>query len=117
MTRRSCLYALVALSLTALLLPSSAQARNPLTEVVVFGDSLSDTGNLFLASGGTVATPPYFNGRFSNGPVWVEVLADKLGLDAPTPSVLGGTNFAFGGAETGAGLSSFDTPNVGMQID
>ena len=44
--------------------------------IVVFGDSLSDTGNFFLASGGAVAGPPYFEGRFSDGPVWVEVLAE-----------------------------------------
>jgi outer membrane lipase/esterase len=50
--------------------------------VVVFGDSLSDTGNA---------------GRFSNGPVWVEYLADRLGLTL-SPSHRGGSNFAVGGA-------------------
>jgi phospholipase/lecithinase/hemolysin len=50
--------------------------------LVVFGDSLSDTGNA---------------GRFSNGPVWVEYLADRLGLKL-SPSQRGGTNFAVGGA-------------------
>ena len=68
--------------------------------VVVFGDSLSDTGNLFAATGGTNPIPPYFNGRFSNGPVWVETLAASLGLPV-NPSLLGGTNYAFAGAVTG----------------
>ncbi|GIX47286.1 MAG: hypothetical protein KatS3mg131_1497 [Candidatus Tectimicrobiota bacterium] len=64
----------------------------------VFGDSLSDTGNAFLATGDTVPpSPPYFAGRFSNGPVWVEHLAEDLGL-AVLPALAGGSNFAFGGA-------------------
>ena len=47
--------------------------------MVVFGDSLSDSGNLFTFTGEAVpASPPYFEGRFSNGPVWVEDLLDRL---------------------------------------
>ena len=86
------------------------------SDVFVFGDSISETGNAFLLTGGVAAAPPYFQGRFSNGPVWTEVLADRLGLPAPAPSLAGGTNYAFGGAETGGGLSFFGTPNVGLQI-
>jgi outer membrane lipase/esterase len=52
--------------------------------LVVFGDSLSDTGNA---------------GRFSNGPVWVEVIADRIGADLK-PSRSGGTNYAVGGARS-----------------
>ena len=45
----------------------------------VFGDSLSDNGNAFAATGGAIpASPPYFNGRASNGPVWVETLSANL---------------------------------------
>ncbi|KAI9003250.1 hypothetical protein BC832DRAFT_99266 [Gaertneriomyces semiglobifer] len=58
-----------------------ATARfNPRT-VVAFGDSLSDTGNSFKGTQG--ADPPaplYFQGRYSNGPVWVEHFAKTLGL-------------------------------------
>jgi phospholipase/lecithinase/hemolysin len=73
----------------------------------VFGDSLSDTGNVYAATGGTVPTsPPYYLGRFSNGPVWVETLSANLGLGAVAPSVLGGKNFAWGGAVTGPALTS-----------
>lgn len=66
------------------------------SSVVVYGDSLSDNGNLFAASLGTIPlSPPYFNGRFSNGPVAVEQLAAALG--APL------ADFAFAGATTGVG--------------
>jgi outer membrane lipase/esterase len=45
------------------------------TDFYVFGDSLSDDGNLFAASGGAVPPAPYWQGRFSNGPVWSELVA------------------------------------------
>jgi len=38
--------------------------------------------------------------RFTNGFVWVEQLAQTMGIPL-SPSLLGGTNFAFGGAHTG----------------
>jgi phospholipase/lecithinase/hemolysin len=85
---------------------------------VAFGDSTIDAGNLALADGGTFpVSPPYFGGRFSNGPTWVERLASDLGTAAPTPSLAGGTDYAFAGASTGLdGLSAVGTPNVGTQI-
>jgi outer membrane lipase/esterase len=78
----------------------SAQA-SAFSALYVFGDSLSDTGNVFAATGGTNPPAPYFNGRFSNGPVWVETMSANLGLGAVNPSLLGGRNFAWGGATTG----------------
>lgn len=57
-------------------------SARPFTDLYIFGDSLSDSGNLFFASGGVEPpSPPYFNGRFSDGPVWVESLALLLDLD------------------------------------
>ncbi len=67
----------------------------------VFGDSLSDTGRLFAATG--IPPSPYFNGRVSNGPVAVEQLAEQLGLQISLA-----TNFAIAGAQTGR-LNSNDT--------
>ncbi|MGA2253417.1 MAG: SGNH/GDSL hydrolase family protein [Thermoguttaceae bacterium] len=84
------------------------------TNLYVFGDSLSDAGNVFRAVG--QPAPPYYAGRFSNGPVWVEYLAADLGLPTLTPSLAGGTDFAWGGAETGTGSSAVGTPNVGAQV-
>ncbi len=66
------------------------------SQVIAFGDSLSDSGNDFIAFGSP--GPPYYNGRFSNGPTWVEYLAGKLGVADPLPSLGGGTNYAYGGA-------------------
>lgn len=89
----------------------------PYSSLVVFGDSLADSGNNAAALGADrsptpIASPafiptlPYLSNRYSNGPVWVEQFAAKLGLKAE-PSLLGGTNYAFGGAETGPADSPF----------
>ncbi len=68
--------------------------------LVNFGDSLSDTGNFSTATAG--ALPPvafgYAPGRFSNGPIWVDTLATALGEAPPTPSLLGGFNYAVNGS-------------------
>lgn len=88
-----------------------------INEVVVFGDSYSDTGNFHLATGGAIAPPPaYSDGRWCNGPVWHEIVAEGLGVAAATPDITGGRNFAWGGALTGPGFSEFGSPNVGEQI-
>jgi outer membrane lipase/esterase len=80
------------------MLASSAMAQQ-FTNMIVYGDSLSDGGRLFAITGGTTpASPPYFNGRFSNGPVWTEQLPARLGFTYNFA-----TNFAVGGAETGTG--------------
>jgi phospholipase/lecithinase/hemolysin len=63
--------------------------------LVIFGDSLSDSGNLFQLTG-VFPPPPYSQGRFTNGDIWVDYLAESLDLD---PSRI--QNFALGGATTG----------------
>ncbi|MGH7026173.1 autotransporter domain-containing protein [Brevundimonas sp.] len=90
--------ALAALTLAAVSTANAASAQS-YNRLVVFGDSLSDNGNVFLATGGTTpASPPYFQGRFSNGPVFVE----RLGFNASNfmGPVTGSINYAFGGART-----------------
>lgn len=69
--------------------------------ITIFGDSLSDTGNILLATGGALPVAPYFAGRFSDGANWTDYLSGGLGFSA-TPSLAGGQNFAFGGARTGS---------------
>jgi len=108
----SALAAVAFLSFVLLTVP--AAWAGTFTNLYVFGDSLSDVGNVFLAAG--QPAPPYYAGRYSNGPVWVEYLASDLGLSSLTPSLAGGTDFAWGGAETGTGLSADGTPNLRTQV-
>lgn len=86
-----------------------------------FGDSLSDAGNLSLPTtltGTTPVSPPYFSQRyglvsgnvFSNGPTWVQNLSLDLNLGTLSPSLTGGNDFAYGGAETGP------TPHGGLAV-
>jgi len=110
--------------------------------IVVFGDSLSDPGNVFALNGGVTVGPPdygmagldlitlipgapYESRRFSNSRrTWIELLADAVGLDAYTkPAVSGamfGTddgraaNYAFGGA-TAADIGVSSLP-LGAQV-
>jgi phospholipase/lecithinase/hemolysin len=66
--------------------------------IVVFGDSLCDVGNIYIATKGAEPPPPYYDGRFSNGPIWVDHLASSLGLPMLPALKSGGTDFAIGGA-------------------
>jgi outer membrane lipase/esterase len=79
-----------------------------------FGDSLSDSGNLYLATSRTQPpSPPYFQGRFSNGPTFVEQLGQTM-IPSVSVSARGpNRNFAFGGANAGAGGA---VPNLALQI-
>jgi phospholipase/lecithinase/hemolysin len=83
-----------------------------ISTIYAFGDSLSDAGNVSLITaliGEEPVSPPYNSqsyglvsaSEFSNGPVWVQDLAAILGLGRLTPSLTGGTDFAYGGAEAG----------------
>ena len=88
-----------------------------LTNLFVFGDSLSDGGNSGLRTqeytGNPAAVfppPPYFNGQYSNGPVAAQYLWNAYNPGAAfAPSLAGGTNYAIGGATTGT--ANFNTVN------
>ena len=80
----------------------AAPAATVYSRIYAFGDSLSDAGNDYVASQGVLPDPLiYADGRFTNGRVWVQDLARDLHLAAVTPSLHGGTDFAYGGAEAG----------------
>ncbi len=90
---------------------SKPQAVSPIHQLYIFGDSLSDTGTIYNATGGTYPpSPPYFQGRYSNGPVWVEHLASKLAITLDRAH-----NFAAGGATTGAN-GSYGIPGLLTQV-
>lgn len=79
--------------LAGLLLSIGSLNAESFGRMVSFGDSLADTGNVFYATGG--ALPPadiYANGRFSNGAVWTEYLAEDMELDL--------VSYALGGSLT-----------------
>ena len=64
--------------------------------MIVFGDSLSDNGNLYRHLEHFIPkSPPYHEGHFSNGPVWVESLFDHY---FPQNNFQNFHDFAVGGA-------------------
>jgi outer membrane lipase/esterase len=71
------LYVYLLAALFALL---NAQASASPLKMFVFGDSLSDGGNMFALSGGLAPPSPPYAQVFSNDQVWVDQFADMLGL-------------------------------------
>jgi phospholipase/lecithinase/hemolysin len=131
--------------LTTLAAYSQAAPPTPeFTSIVVFGDSLSDTGNIahltYDEYGVRIPGPvaDYTDGRFTDGfdtlpparlysGVWIEQLADSIPSKPEVKNSLdGGTNYAYGFATTGTGSSvvafgpgntlSVKVENIGQQI-
>jgi phospholipase/lecithinase/hemolysin len=124
--RSRCAVVLLAL----LVLPFVAFARDGYDHVVTFGDSLSDSGNVYALTGqqslapyGPIPTAPYAIGghHFSNGATWTEHLAVTLRTPASSGPALQGNerfrNYAFGGATARAGGLVPDlSTQVGMYL-
>jgi phospholipase/lecithinase/hemolysin len=111
------------LALLSLIIPLYSASAASFTSLTVFGDSLSDNGNAYLATSGAAPGSNYGSYTFANGlqtqyfsdgpnttpsaagspGLWVDKLASRLGLPDPSPVAAGatGTNYAVGGAETG----------------
>jgi phospholipase/lecithinase/hemolysin len=90
--------------LLLILSASHVQATLMFNELVVFGDSLSDQGNLSIITGGVLPPPEYTDdgttlGRFTNGRNYVDYLSATLGVAAGA-SLAGGTNYAVASART-----------------
>ena len=104
-------------ALTASAPTVSARQHAPYSGIVVFGTSLSDSGNAFALRGATNTPPdydmnpllvpnaPYTRGghHFSDGATWVEQLARSFGLAGAVRPAYGSdsriaTNYAVGGA-------------------
>jgi outer membrane lipase/esterase len=118
----------LALAAGVALLVLSAGAH-AFSNLYVFGDSLSDSGNnalllqaAFPPDGKVTSVPipdntfipdfPYASTHYTNGQVWAQSFAQALGLQA-NPSLVGGTDFAFGGARTSGGTGL--VPTVSQQ--
>ena len=98
------LLAATALCATTIATPAAAQRVD---NIVAFGDSYADDGNLFEIIGFNPAPQVYPTGRFSGGTNYIDTLSDLLGVPVE--------NFAIGGALTnntntnGAGIPGFIT--------
>ena len=103
--------AMAVLAAAAVLSTASAASAQSYGRLVVFGDSLSDNGNLFAVTGGAAPAAPFVNGRFSTGPVFVELLGFNLGRQTAGSPVTGSINYAYGGSRTDA----IATPGPGMR--
>jgi phospholipase/lecithinase/hemolysin len=109
-------------------LPAVSSAQGSFNEVFIFGDSLSDAGNIYELTGETskapyavVPTRPYAIGghHFSNGRTWAERLAQSLGDSGGGRASLqnpgNNGNYAFGGARARSGSGS-SSPDSATQI-
>lgn len=79
----------------------------------ILGDSLSDQRNLFIATESLIGVgipraDHYWQGRFSNGKNYVDVLSERMGI-VTNASLLGGNNFADGGARTDYNIVEADS--------
>ena len=107
----------------------SAPARaTAIGDILFFGDSLSDTGNIWYATNG-FPPPPYFQGSSGGppdftggqwsgpgGPSWPTLFASRFGLTATPSLVPGGNNYAWGGARTGVNGDSQGAPWLDQQV-
>lgn len=104
--------ALALLTFVMVAFTASNTPSQPINQLYIFGDSLSDIGNVFRTTAGAYPpSPPYYQGRYSNGPVWVEHLASQLTFN-PKQNV----NLAYGGATTG-GDSFNGVPGLLAQVN
>lgn len=114
-----------AVTLSALILASCGSDNAPtpalFSTTVVFGASLTDTGNACptTTTPGCPPVPPYAAGGYTNGPNYAELVAQRYGANV-TPPARGGTNYAVAGARTGAipGLATqSSTASMATQLD
>lgn len=106
----------------ALLLPGLSANATPYSEIYVFGDSLVDAGNATtLAPEAAPAELGYYNGRFTNGPLYTDLLYSARFGREMTNSLAGGSNYAFGMARavdnSGFAIGGDAMPDLGQQVD
>lgn len=83
--------------------------------MVFFGDSLSDNGNLYKYLWHVMPTsPPYYKGRFSNGPVWSEQIYRSY---FPKKYTEGMQNYAVGGSGAVLSYKQYFPYTLIMELD
>ncbi|MGB5333430.1 MAG: SGNH/GDSL hydrolase family protein [Woeseiaceae bacterium] len=117
-----------ALALLATVIVAAPATADSIDSIVFFGDSLSDTGNIWYATGGfppfpynqgsSGGPPDFTGGQWSDplGPSWPTVFAGYFGLTATPSLVPGGNNYAWGGARTGENPDPSGTPWLDQQV-
>ena len=125
--------AVVCLTILVLGIPglSNADDDSDFSRIFIFGDSLSDPGNLFAINGGQISTFPYLpiplapypsddGFMFSNGETWAQVFADEMDHEDSgkaalfAPGING--NYAFGGARARSNSGS-PAPDFSLQVE
>jgi outer membrane lipase/esterase len=93
---------LALLAATAAIAFSSVAHAQQFTRAIMFGDSLTDQGNIAAANGGSVPNYPGLGlQQFSNGPVWnTQLFGPATNYFTTTNPNTGNVNFAFGGSRT-----------------
>ena len=82
------------------------------SKLVVFGDSISDTGNLAV-----VDLPfPFFENRISNGPVLVDFIAASIDSNANRSGHLLGESAGFNYAVSGGNIVGSDPEDLNQQV-
>lgn len=82
---------------------SNTVATKKYTDIIVFGDSLSDMGNACpedVWESATIFCLLYEEQRFTDGRLWIEYVAKRHNVQI-SASREGGNNYAFGGATSG----------------
>ena len=83
------------------------------SKLVVFGDSLSDTGNIALIN----LPSPYFRNRISDGPVGVDFIANSIGSNADASRHLFGSPQGFNYAVSGGNIVGTDPEDLAQQVN
>ncbi len=97
-----------------LLLSAASKAQtSTFSKLVVFGDSISDTGNLALFD----LPPPFFENRISNGLVSVDLIAQSIGSNADRSGhLLGQQDGGFNYAVSGGNVVGSDPEDLTSQV-
>ncbi|KAJ3041901.1 hypothetical protein HDV00_008410 [Rhizophlyctis rosea] len=95
---------------------TSYQKQTKYSQLVTYGDSWTDNGNVYKLTKGQWPTSAYYKGHFSDGPIWCEYVAQDLGVNL--------VDHAYGGATTDSHLvqgytgadSTIPVPSIADQL-